>query len=120
MMNSNNFTKLPLNDDEYIGTESCIDLQNEIEFKHFDTSKTNTTCVLIKSDSKKKEKREFPPTIPLLVGSHNNNNNNAWIMKRYYTNDGRLVLKEEKVKNHEYFRAHRANGRLTLDLASSP
>ncbi|OIV97906.1 hypothetical protein TanjilG_12663 [Lupinus angustifolius] len=117
-MNSNNFTKLPLNNDEYIGTESCIDLQNEIDFNHFDKSKTNTS-VLIKSGSKKKEKREFPPTIPLLVGSHNNNNM-LWIMKRYYTSDGRLVLKEEKVKYHEYFRAHRANGRLTLELACSP
>ncbi|CAL0305545.1 unnamed protein product [Lupinus luteus] len=118
-MNSNNSTKLSLDDDEYIGTESCIDLQNEIDLNHLDKSKTDTS-VLIKSGRKKKEKKEYPPTISLLVGSNNNNNNMTWMMKRYYTSDGRLVLKEEKVKYHEYFRAHRDNGRLTLDLACSP
>jgi TATA-binding protein-associated factor Taf7 len=39
-----------------------------------------------------------------------------WVLKRYYTNDGRLILRKEKVRHHEYFRAHRCNGRLTLHL----
>jgi hypothetical protein len=39
-----------------------------------------------------------------------------WVLKRYYTSDGRLILREEKVRRHEYFRAHRSNGRLTLHL----
>uniref|UniRef100_A0A7N0TL31 FAF domain-containing protein n=1 Tax=Kalanchoe fedtschenkoi TaxID=63787 RepID=A0A7N0TL31_KALFE len=39
-----------------------------------------------------------------------------WVMRRYHTADGRLVIREEKVRRHEYFRAHRADGRLTLQL----
>ncbi|KAL5078626.1 hypothetical protein RYX36_007047 [Vicia faba] len=37
-------------------------------------------------------------------------------MKRYYTGERRLIIKEEKVKHHEYFHAHRENGRFTLQL----
>lgn len=40
------------------------------------------------------------------------------VLKREYTSDGRLLLKEDKVRGHEYFRAHRSNGRLTLQLVS--
>lgn len=39
-----------------------------------------------------------------------------WVLRRHYTGDGRLILTEEKVRHHEYFRAHRSNGRLTLHL----
>ncbi|KAF3604972.1 hypothetical protein DY000_02046147 [Brassica cretica] len=39
-----------------------------------------------------------------------------WVLKRVVTSDGRLILREEKVRHHEYFRAHRSNGRLTLHL----
>lgn len=50
-----------------------------------------------------------PPTLPSYVPS---------VLKREYTSDGRLLLKEEKVRRHEYFQAHRSNGRLTLKLVS--
>ncbi|XP_060200713.1 uncharacterized protein LOC132628978 [Lycium barbarum] len=39
-----------------------------------------------------------------------------WVMKRYHTPDGRLIIKEEKVKRFEYFEAHRIDGRLMLNL----
>ncbi|KAK7282785.1 hypothetical protein RIF29_11840 [Crotalaria pallida] len=123
-MKSNNFA-FPLNNEEYIGNESCIDLQTDIEVVNnnncsSETSNNNNNNNVVKSGNKKKEeKREFPPTIPLLAGG-THSNNMPWILKRYYTSDGRLVLKEEKVENHhECFQAHRANGRLTLKLASS-
>ncbi|TKY74342.1 The fantastic four family [Spatholobus suberectus] len=84
--------------DDYIGTESCIDLQKDIVVK--------INSVASMSSSKRKEKRELPPPIPHM----------QWVLRRYCTSDGRLILREEKVKHHEYFRVHRANGRLTLRL----
>ena len=110
-MKSNYFTLSPPSGDDYIGTESCMDLQNDIEVEHCDTS-SKTKGSALKSSSKKKEKREFPPPIPLLSGAQNV----PWVLKRYVTGDGRLILKEEKVRRHEYFRAHRSNGRLALQL----
>lgn len=59
------------------------------------------------NNTRKKEYKEFPPPLPLPC-----------VLKRYYTSEGRLILKEKKVKQHEYFRAHRANGRLTLHLVN--
>ncbi|KAK6938187.1 Fantastic Four domain [Dillenia turbinata] len=63
-----------------------------------------------------KRKNDFPPPIPMLARTENLPSHMPWILKRYYTNDGRLIICEEKVKHHEYFRAHRSNGRLTLQL----
>ncbi|KAL2977464.1 hypothetical protein AAZX31_13G069900 [Glycine max] len=73
----------------------------------------------IKAKSKTKTKM-FPPYIPLLARTQNLASHMPWVLKRYYTNEGRLILKEEKMKHHEYFRAHRANGRLTLHLVNVP
>ncbi|KAK7351162.1 hypothetical protein VNO77_10406 [Canavalia gladiata] len=92
------------NGDEYIGTESCIDLQNDLVLKQSEISKRNGAVKM--SNSKKKEKRELPPPIPHM----------ARVLRRYYTTDGRLIIKEEKVNHQQYFRAHRANGCLTLHL----
>ncbi|QCE15852.1 hypothetical protein DEO72_LG11g2864 [Vigna unguiculata] len=86
--------------DDYIGTESCnIDLNDDIVL-----SETNTV-VVSKNSAKRKEKRELPPPIPM-----------EFVMRRYCTADGRLILKEEKLKHHECFTTHRANGRLTIHL----
>lgn len=60
--------------------------------------------------------REIPPPIPSLASAENQPGHSLWELKRYYTSDGRLILKEEKVRHHEYFRVHRSNGRLTLHL----
>ncbi|KAL2339863.1 hypothetical protein Fmac_007803 [Flemingia macrophylla] len=85
----------------YIGSESCIDLENEndIVLHHCHTSKTNNNVV----GSRRKEKREFPPPIPHC----------RCVFRRHCTTDGRLIL---KMNHHHYFRAHRANGRLMLHL----
>ncbi|XWS23849.1 hypothetical protein CRYUN_Cryun28dG0050400 [Craigia yunnanensis] len=58
---------------------------------------------------------EYPPPIPLLARTGNLLGHMPWILARHYSN-GRLVLKEEKVKHHEYFEAYRENGRLILEL----
>ncbi|KAI4307350.1 hypothetical protein L6164_030550 [Bauhinia variegata] len=101
-----------------IGTESCIDLENDKKFEFDDTSSSAGKRVEGESSNsrRRKERREFPPPIPLLARTENLHPHMPWILKRYYTNDGRLILTEEKVRHHEYFRAHRANGRLTLQL----
>nr|XP_029117019.1 uncharacterized protein LOC114912866 [Elaeis guineensis] len=60
--------------------------------------------------------RRFPPPIPLLARTANLSCHMPWVLKRTYKEDGSLVLKEVRVKHHEYFRACRENGRLTLQL----
>ncbi|KAK4740855.1 hypothetical protein SAY87_024443 [Trapa incisa] len=53
---------------------------------------------------------------PEMRGTENLQSHMPWVLKRTYTTDGRLVLRKEPVKHHEYFRAHRRDGRLTLQL----
>lgn len=65
---------------------------------------------------KMKDYMEVPPPIPSLARTENLPSHMPWILKRHYTTDGRLILTEEKVRHHEYFRAHRSNGRLRLQL----
>ncbi|KAF8023486.1 hypothetical protein BT93_F0864 [Corymbia citriodora subsp. variegata] len=64
----------------------------------------------------RQERRAYPPPIPLLARTGNLPSHMPWVLRRQYTSDGRLILTEEKVRHHEYFRARRANGRLTLQL----
>ncbi|CAN4116330.1 unnamed protein product [Withania somnifera] len=63
------------------------------------------------------EGREYPPPIPCLVKTENvPSSQMPWVMKRYYTSDGRLIIKQEKIERFEYLEAHRTNGRLMLNL----
>ncbi|KAL1536220.1 hypothetical protein AAHA92_28903 [Salvia divinorum] len=52
------------------------------------------------------QKKEFPPPISRL----------EWEMKKYCTSDGRLIIRKERVRRHEYFIADRSDGRLVLNL----
>ncbi|KAF9682558.1 hypothetical protein SADUNF_Sadunf05G0121400 [Salix dunnii] len=105
---------------EYIGIESCLDLKNNEDIFASSSSKTEETnygsCSREKRNQRWAKKKEFPPPIPLLARTENLPSHMPWVLKRYYTGDGRLILREEKVRHHEYFRAHRCNGRLTLHL----
>ncbi|PQP94920.1 hypothetical protein Pyn_25715 [Prunus yedoensis var. nudiflora] len=67
---------------------------------------------------KMKDYLEVPPPIPLLARTENLPSHMPWILKRHYTTDGRLILTEEKVRHHEYFRAHRSNGRKCWNINS--
>ncbi|KAL3621439.1 hypothetical protein CASFOL_036351 [Castilleja foliolosa] len=58
---------------------------------------------------------EYPPPMPSLACA-NRPSQMPWVMKRYYSGDGRLVIKEERVRNPEYLQVHRSNGRLVLNL----
>ncbi|KAG6707282.1 hypothetical protein I3843_06G021800 [Carya illinoinensis] len=118
---------------DYIGTESCLDLEHNVKMlialnSTGDESVNKTASNHDLQDAYRKysrgkrdwrlarEKKEFPPPIPLLARTGNLQSHMPWVLRRHYTSDGRLILTEEKVRHHEYFRAHRANGRLTLQL----
>ncbi|KAG5390620.1 hypothetical protein IGI04_032161 [Brassica rapa subsp. trilocularis] len=108
---------------DYIGTESCFDILEENDVVSAPTKPSNR----YRYGGRRREEREaraaaareFPPPIPLLAQTENLLPHMPWVLKRVVTSDGRLILREEKVRHHEYFRAHRANGRLTLDLVAA-
>lgn len=108
---------------DYIGIESCLDLKDHddmfISASEEKEGDQSFSVRLSRRDERwaaKKEKKEFPPPIPLLARTENLPCHMPWVLKRYYTSDGRLILKEERVRHHGYFRAQRCNGRLTLQL----
>lgn len=91
--------------------ESCFDLS--IDFDDL-VSNRPTTTLRIRKSRLTTERRQFPPPIPLLAQT--DRFSPPWALRRHYSGDGRLVLWEERVKRHEYFRAHRSDGRLVLQL----
>ncbi|KAJ8504495.1 hypothetical protein OPV22_005381 [Ensete ventricosum] len=61
--------------------------------------------------------RRFPPPLPLLARTGKLTCHMPWILERIQEDDGRrLVIREVRVNRHEYFRASRSGGRLTLHL----
>ncbi|PON63490.1 The fantastic four family [Parasponia andersonii] len=64
-----------------------------------------------------KRERHYPPPIPLLAQTGNLAGRMPWILTRDYS-DGRLLLNVQRVQHHEYFKAHRENGRLILILVT--
>lgn len=107
---------------DYIGMESCFDLNHNHDVHQTSPSSphlhkdTGGSSYRGMRDRRPRGKTEFPPPIPLLARTENLTSHMPWVLRRHYTTDGRLILTEERVKHHEYFRAHRSNGRLTLQL----
>ncbi|XP_030486614.2 uncharacterized protein LOC115703237 [Cannabis sativa] len=110
---------------DYIGMESCVDVLKEGDEEYHDFLGCNNNKEADDDDDDeqqqrimvlKKKKLVFPPPIPLLARTQNLPCRMPWVLTRHYTSDGRLILTEEKLPRHEYFRAHRSNGRLTLQL----
>ncbi|CAN6880795.1 hypothetical protein F2Q69_00027322 [Brassica cretica] len=107
---------------DYIGTESCFDVLSADEEN--DVVSPQEPLNRFRYGGRRREEREaraaaareIPPPIPLLAQTENLLPHMPWVLKRVVTSDGRLILREEKVRHHEYFRAHRSNGRLTLHL----
>ncbi|XWS25244.1 hypothetical protein CRYUN_Cryun27aG0052800 [Craigia yunnanensis] len=100
--------------DDILGTESGVYMSpNALKMPEMDQKAYGFNY------GKKKRGRamtgEYPPAIPLLARTGNLPGHMPWILARHYSN-GRLVLKEEKVKHHEYFEVYRENGRLIIDL----
>ncbi|CAH8361164.1 unnamed protein product [Eruca vesicaria subsp. sativa] len=108
---------------DYIGTESCFDVLSADEENDIISTASESLSRYRYGGRRREERearaaaaREFPPPIPLLAQTENLLPHMPWVLKRVVTSDGRLILREEKVRHHEYFRAHRSNGRLTLHL----
>lgn len=61
--------------------------------------------------------RRFPPPLPSLARTGKLTSHMPWILERIHEDDGRrLVIREVRVNRHEYFRARRSGGQLTLHL----
>ncbi|KAG7647182.1 putative The fantastic four family protein [Arabidopsis thaliana] len=109
---------------DYIGTESCFDILSADEGNDVVSVASEPVKSRFRYGGRRREEREaraaaareFPPPIPLLAQTGNLLPHMPWVLKRVVTSDGRLILREEKVRHHEYFRANRSNGRLTLHL----
>ncbi|XP_010477466.1 PREDICTED: protein FANTASTIC FOUR 3 [Camelina sativa] len=109
---------------DYIGTESCFDILSADEGNDVVSVPSESVKSRYRYGGRRREEREaraaaareFPPPIPLLAQTGNLLPHMPWVLKRVVTSDGRLILREEKVRHHEYFRADRSNGRLTLHL----
>lgn len=114
--------------DDLIGTDSGVPimltkeqetfgfLKNTVEFSMSRRNEAKSTRSTTTQRSEK-IKREYPPPIPLLAQTGNLQGRMPWILTKHYDHsNGRLVLKGERVKHHEYFEAHREDGRLILNL----
>ncbi|XP_076943365.1 uncharacterized protein LOC143613575 [Bidens hawaiensis] len=98
---------------DHIGMESCVDLEttDHVLFSGGAEAINNQRSAWGMQQERRtgRKLKELPPLLPMTV------------MKRYYTDDGRLVITEEKrIKTPKYchFTAHRSHGRLTLQLPS--
>ncbi|KAL8030322.1 hypothetical protein ABFX02_14G279500 [Erythranthe guttata] len=96
-----------------IGVESCANLKSDVDAPLEGSNRRRITRV---ESATAAAEREYPPPIPWLVQTENLPSHMPWVMRKYYTEDGRLVIKEEKVDRHEYFKSHRFNGRLVINL----
>ncbi|KAL2242270.1 uncharacterized protein LOC105159027 [Sesamum indicum] len=95
---------------DYIGVESAADLKSDIGVQSLGGGSNHR-----RMKREEEADREYPPPIPWLAHTENQPPHMPWVMKKYYTGDGRLIIKEEKVKR-QGFHAHRSNGRLVLNL----
>ncbi|XP_021285129.1 uncharacterized protein LOC110417217 [Herrania umbratica] len=104
--------------DDMLGTESGVYMSpDELQMPEMERANGNRDYNPNKRKQGLAMKGEYPPAIPLLARTGNLPGHMPWILRRHYSN-GRLILKEEKVKHHEYFEAYRENGRLILELVS--
>ncbi|XP_031282233.1 uncharacterized protein LOC116140796 [Pistacia vera] len=107
---------------DYIGMESCLDLKN-YEYLRGESREEENAGTRVQNYLRGKrderwsmKKKEFPPPISLLARTENQPSHMPFVLKRYNTNDGRLILRMVRVRHHEYFKAYRSNGHLTLQL----
>lgn len=91
---------------DHIGMESYVDLRTDFD----DVLAGDRGPDPRRRAKRVKEEKEYPPPIPCLARAYRS------VYKRYYTNDGRLVIKEEKANNRMYLRSVTADGRLTLQI----
>ncbi|KAK9056452.1 hypothetical protein SSX86_023813 [Deinandra increscens subsp. villosa] len=98
--------------DDLIGMESCVDLDPE-NYSALCSARGGALDRKPRKLNKRRSSRnvkELPPPLPIQTSTE---------MKRYHTEDGRLIIVEEEIESPKYrITSHRSNGRLTLRLAA--
>uniref|UniRef100_A0A7N0TZX8 FAF domain-containing protein n=1 Tax=Kalanchoe fedtschenkoi TaxID=63787 RepID=A0A7N0TZX8_KALFE len=95
---------------DHVGADSCIDLRTSEEFEVY-MQERRVGCGRSRNGGGLGSvvgRKELPPPLPRL----------PWIMRRYSTSDGRLIIRREEVGHCEYLRAQRCEGRLVMRLVS--
>ncbi|XP_022939162.1 uncharacterized protein LOC111445156 [Cucurbita moschata] len=113
--------------DDLIGTESGVSLtenteetEEKLTHAYFDRPHNCTNLHgFTEQNQRCVPKKQFPPPIPSLATQAGQRTRSPWILTRYYS-DRRLILKLERVGNHQSMESHRENGRLILNLVPSP
>lgn len=103
---------------DLIGTESGVYMSSNEETLPgviVKTAKSSTSFPRKLNPRIENRSREYPPPMPSLARTTNLTSRTPWVLTRHYVN-GRLILREERVKNYEYFEAERDNGRFILNL----
>lgn len=104
---------------DYIGMESCADMKPDVADVISSSAAAGTTLSRrLDNRVPPAPEKDYPPPIPLLARNENLPPHIPWVMTRHYTSDGRLVIVEERVRRHEYFEAHRSDGRLVINLVA--
>lgn len=105
---------------DLIGTESGVYMSpyEDLVTAAVEKSKPYNNGRQNKGSQEPATKRKYPPPIPLLAGTGNLVAHMPWVLTRRYTNDGKLILTEERGKYQEYFEDKREHGRLLLSLVS--
>lgn len=100
---------------DYVGVESCFDSVDGAD--NMESGMSRRVGGEGKREKGVMKFKEYPPPIPWLARTGNSPASRMpWVLKRYYTEDGRLIITGEKAERHEYFEAHRSDGRLRLRL----
>nr|XP_043618499.1 GATA zinc finger domain-containing protein 16 [Erigeron canadensis] len=97
---------------DHIGMESSVDLETNIQ-PSLCGSKVAMNRKPCEASNRRTSgtRKELPPPLPIQT---------ATVMRRYYTNDKRLVITEEKVESPRlHFIARRSHGRLTIQLVNN-
>lgn len=64
---------------------------------------------------RERKKKEFPPPLPALVQTDNFSPRMPLKFTKHYV-DGRLILREVRIRHYKYFETSRESGRRTLNL----
>nr|GMC56471.1 protein PFC0760c [Ipomoea batatas] len=107
---------------DFVGAESCIDLRAELtEMEEEEVVGGGHGGGFKRKERVRVIKREYPPPLPWLARTGSSPTTQMpWVMKRSYTEDGRLIITEEKAERCQFFRVRRSDRRLRLDLVQIP
>ncbi|XAR48586.1 hypothetical protein NMG60_11031458 [Bertholletia excelsa] len=103
---------------DYTGAESSIEPRRSEEAAGGGRAVEHCGRRLSQSLVVARRDKEYLPPITLLDCADHVPVYVPWPLQSYHTSDGRLVMREERVANREYFFADRSNGRFTLRLVA--